>query len=243
VPSQTELLHNLGLKEEVIAITKFCVHPDSWFRTKERIGGTKTVNLAKIKSLNPDLVIANKEENVKEQIEAIQQISPVYISDVNTLEDAIEMIEDLGQLLNRDKEALLLIQTIQSEFNKLTITGQQLLKTAYIIWRDPYMLAGGDTFISHMLSYAGFINVFKHKERYPTVTIQQIAGSSCDVLMLSSEPYPFKQDHLNELKVLLPHTKIILVDGEMFSWYGSRLQLAPAYFLKLQQQLISKKLH
>jgi ABC-type Fe3+-hydroxamate transport system substrate-binding protein len=232
VPSQTELLFDLGLDEEVIGITKFCVHPEEWFRTKTRVGGTKTVEIDKIRSLQPDLIIANKEENVKEQIEGLQEIAPVWISDINNLPEALEMIKSVGELTTRNKRALELADNIKSGFQQLPTTNHQL-KTAYLIWKDPYMTVGGDTFISDMMKRCGFHNVFGDQLRYPEVALESIKASGCELLFLSSEPYPFKERHVQELKAELPDTKVMLVDGEMFSWYGSRLQHAPAYFKQL----------
>jgi ABC-type Fe3+-hydroxamate transport system substrate-binding protein len=240
VPSQTELLFDLGLGEEVIGITKFCIHPNKWFTTKTRIGGTKTVDVEKVRSLNPDLIIANKEENVKEQIEALSQFAPVYVSDINDLESAVEMIKDVGNLVGKEDESLEIINQIKTGFTQLTnkpINGltDQPIKTAYLIWKEPYMAAGGDTFINDMLERCGFDNVFKTTNRYPEVSIEQLKG--CELILLSSEPYPFKQNHIEELQQRLPSTKIWLVDGEMFSWYGSRLIKTAPYLNHLCKQI------
>ncbi len=263
VPSQTELLFDLGLNAEVIGITKFCVHPNDWFKTKTRVGGTKTINIQKVAELKPDLVIANKEENVKEQIEELQKIAPVYVSDISTLEDALQMIKDVGRLVGKDEKAKYLVSEIKAGFEELatintqystinaqtnadTLSTNQLsqpnqpnqLNTAYLIWKDPYMAAGGNTFINDMMKRCAFKNVFENVTRYPEITISQLSSpdsyrDNCQLLLLSSEPYPFKQQHIDELQQQLPTTKIVLADGEMFSWYGSRLQYAAEYFKKL----------
>ena len=236
VPSQTELLHYLGLEDVVLGITKFCIHPEKWFRQKERVGGTKNVNIEKIRQLKPDLIIANKEENIKEQIEELAGNFPLWVSDVNNLEDALVMVERIGELTAKKKEATQLSKDIQTAFNQLQ-TPDRRPRTAYLIWKDPYMTVGVDTFIHAMLQKAGFDNVFVYKKRYPVITIEEIKYAGCEVLFLSSEPYPFQQKHVDELQAFLPGTKIMLVDGELFSWYGSRLLHAPAYFNTLQQQI------
>jgi ABC-type Fe3+-hydroxamate transport system substrate-binding protein len=237
VPSQTELLFDLGLDEEVIGLTKFCVHPNEWFTTKTRVGGTKTVHIEKVKSLRPDLIIANKEENVKEQIEELKQLAPVYVTDISNLEDALPMIIDIGNLTNRLEQASALKDQIESGFNELSAFIRQQssspIKTAYLIWKDPYMAAGSGTFINDMLERCGFENVFHESGRYPEIEISELASLNCQLLLLSSEPYPFKQKHIDELQPLLPHVEIVLADGEMFSWYGSRLLYAIHYFKKL----------
>jgi ABC-type Fe3+-hydroxamate transport system substrate-binding protein len=241
VPSQTELLHYLGLENETTGITKFCIHPETWFKTKTRVGGTKTINFNTIHQLQPDLIIANKEENVKEQIEQLAQHYPVWVTDINNLRDALSMIKDIGKLTSKEKEADLLVKKINTNFDLLALkpqTTNNKLRTAYLIWRDPYMTIGGDTFISDMLLKCGFENVFAHKKRYPEITIAELPIANCQLLLLSSEPYPFKQKHIDELSAQLPGCKIILADGEMFSWYGSRLLLAPGYFKKLISSII-----
>jgi ABC-type Fe3+-hydroxamate transport system substrate-binding protein len=246
VPSQTELLYDLGLDAEVVGITKFCIHPNEWFRSKTRIGGTKNINIEKIKSLNPDLILANKEENVKEQIEALENIAPVWVTDVNNLDDALEMIEMIGTLTSKKLKAESLMQEIKLRFHQLQtcLPDRQAinyqLNTCYLIWKDPYITVGGDTFINDMLNRCGLKNIFEATNRYPETSIQKLASMNCDVVLLSSEPYPFKEKHIEEIKSQLPNTKIVLVDGEMFSWYGSRLLHAPPYFNSLMEELHKK---
>src|SRR5258705_5714181 len=232
VPSQTELLYDLGLTNEVVGITKFCVHPDEWFRSKTRVGGTKELKPDIIRQLKPDLVIANKEENVREQIEDLANDYPVWVSDVNNLGDAYAMIEQIGILTDKKKEAQEICVQIEAAFSRFLIP-DIWLPTAYLIWQNPYMTVGGDTFIHSMMDCAGFDNIFAQRNRYPEVTPDELAG--CQLLFLSSEPFPFKEKHIEELQPLLPNTKILLVDGEMFSWYGSRLLHAPEYFNQLRR--------
>lgn len=229
VPSQTELLFDLGLKDEVVGITKFCIHPKSRWKTTTKVGGTKNFHLSKIAALQPDLIIANKEENEKERISKLQQKYPVWTSDIQTLPDALAMIKSIGQLIAKEKQAKELVNTIQTNFKALKKLGKQR-KVAYLIWQNPYMSVGRDTFIHHLLTACGFVNVFADQTRYPTVTLQEIAALKADYLFLSSEPFPFKEKHLQQIQAALPTVKVHLVDGEMFSWYGSRLLKATDYF-------------
>jgi len=229
VPSQTELLHYLGLENEVIGITKFCVHPEKWFRTKTRIGGTKTVNIDLIKKLQPDLIIANKEENIKEQVEILAKDFAVWVTNVNNLEEAFNMISDGGKLTNTADKAQQLIINIKEEFSKLPIV-INFIRACYLIWQKPFMTIGNDTFIHNMMQVNGLQNIFEDKVRYPEITLEEIKNNKCKLLLLSSEPYPFKSKHILEIQPHLPGTKIILVNGEKFSWYGSRLLLAAKYF-------------
>lgn len=238
VPSQTELLYHLGLADEVVGITKFCVHPQQWHVSKPKVGGTKNIDIEKIKSLRPGLIIANKEENVKEQIEALANEFPVWVSDVHDLSTAYEMMLSVGSMAGRENEAKNLVLKIKELFDTFKPASVNYLKTAYLIWRKPYMSIGGDTFIHQMLLYNGFENVFANQNRYPEIKIAELAERQCELVLLSSEPYPFKQKHIEELKQSLPNTKIFLVNGELFSWYGSRLLEAPHYFKALRQNLL-----
>lgn len=237
VPSQTELLWYLGLEKEVIGITKFCVHPASWFKAKKRIGGTKELHINEILNLQPDLIIANKEENTKEQIKALAEKCNVWVTDVNNLQDAITMIKEIGEITGKKNASTTLANEIEQKF--LALKKDELAqpkKAAYLIWKEPYMTVGGDTFINDMMKKSGYENVFATQERYPEVTLKQIKDSGCTTLLLSSEPYPFKEKHVLALQKDLPGMKIKLVDGEMFSWYGSRLLMAPDYFKQLQKE-------
>ncbi|MCX6319520.1 MAG: helical backbone metal receptor [Bacteroidetes bacterium] len=235
VPSQTEFLYDLGLRDEVVGITKFCIHPDQWFRNKTRVGGTKQIRMETIHALQPDLILANKEENVKEQVEALQQHYPVWTSDINTPEEALDMIREVGIITGREQPALSLIREIEQAFNSLII--QERRKTCYLIWKDPYMSVGGDTFIHGMMKAAGFDNMLIDSTRYPALTLAELQLLAPECLLLSSEPFPFKEKHCTELEKVLPGTQVLLVDGEMFSWYGSRMREAPAYFQQLQTYL------
>lgn len=236
VPSQTELLFDLGLDEEVVGITKFCEHPNAWRKQKTIVGGTKKVDYNIIDQLAPDLIIANKEENTKEMIAALEAKYPVWISDVTTKIENELMIEQIGALVQRPQQALLIISKIQQAFSKLKCLSSDL-KVAYFIWKDPWMVAASNTFIQEMLLENEWSNVFEHKERYPIISIDELIEANPEVIFLSSEPYPFKDKHIEELALQLPNTKIILVDGTYFSWYGSRMQNATAYFEELHQQL------
>lgn len=231
VPSQTELLYDLGLGDRVVGITKFCIHPEEWFRSKTRVGGTKNVDIAKVMALQPDLIIGNKEENQKEDILALEKLAPVWMSDIYTIDDSLAMIKDLGAILKVEDKAEALQHTIRSEFESL----QPLKKAAsvlYLIWKDPYMAVGPNTFVHHILTHhLGFTNA-TNQERYPVLELSDFQPSP-EYIFLSSEPYPFKDKHIDELQVLYPSAKIMLVDGEYFSWYGSRLVGAPAYFTQL----------
>jgi ABC-type Fe3+-hydroxamate transport system substrate-binding protein len=235
VPSQTELLYDLGIGERVVGITKFCVHPEEWFRNKTRIGGTKTIHAERIHELQPDLIIANKEENEQSQIEALSQQYPVWVSDIQTLPDALRMIQEVGALVNESDAA----QQMACEIGDGIAAIQQAAvpkRVAYMIWYNPWMSVGHDTFISHMIHAMGWSNVLEGMSRYPEVTIAQLKELQPELILLSSEPFPFKEKNIAEIQAELPDADVQLVDGEMFSWYGSRLLKAVPYL----QQLINR---
>jgi len=237
VPSQTELLYSLGLENEVIGITKFCVHPEQWYHSKTRVGGTKNLNLSLITSLKPDLVIANKEENIKEQIAELKKICPVWVSDVNNLSDALEMITTLGNITGKQEKAAALSAAIERGFKDLRIEDKIPIPAAYLIWRKPYMAAGNDTFINNMMGYCGLENLFNSISRYPEIKLSELKKFSAPLILLSTEPYPFTVKHIEEIKEEIPDARVILADGEMFSWYGSRLVLSAAYFRKFKEKI------
>jgi len=236
VPSQTELLFDLGLGDRVVGITKFCVHPEEWFRTKPRVGGTKQVDREKIRALNPDLIIGNKEENAQMDIEALEREFPVWMSDVKSLDEALDMIAQVGRITATEDKAEVIGNGIRSAFAKLQPLNEPL-SAAYFIWQKPWMLAGEGTFIRDMLDRCGLTGITtKEAGRYPELDNAQLAALDPDVVLLSSEPFPFKEQHIPAVNMVLPETPVHLVDGEAFSWYGSRLLRSPEYF----QQLIAR---
>jgi ABC-type Fe3+-hydroxamate transport system substrate-binding protein len=236
VPSQSELLWDLGLEKELVGITKFCIHPHRMATSVTLVGGTKKLNLDKIRKLQPDIIIANKEENEQSQIEELAKEFPVWISDIHNLDESLQMIEMLGDLFNKKEKALELITNIKSTFQQLTASTTK--KVVYFIWNDPLMVAGKNTFIDDMLKRCNFENVFINKDsRYPEIFIEELQNANPELILLSSEPFPFKEKHVKEFQKHLPNTKIMIVDGELFSWYGSRLQHSANYFIELQKSL------
>lgn len=235
VPSQTELLFDLGLGDRVVGITKFCIHPDEWFRNKARVGGTKNVDIQKVIDLKPDLIIGNKEENQKENIEALFELFPVWMSDISNLNEALEMIANVGEIVNKAIDANKMVEIIKSRFSAISPLKKQL-NCAYFIWRNPFMAVGNTTFVDDMLQCVlGFKNLNHSDGRYPEVDLEELVNVDC--ILLSSEPYPFKEKHIEEIQLVHPKAKIILVDGEYFSWYGSRLINAPKYFQNLINEI------
>jgi len=242
VPSQTELILDLIGTDRLIGITKFCVHPKDKTSKISKIGGTKNPNIKQIESLKPDLIIANKEENELSDIAEISKFCPVWVSEISDFEDSMKMIAELGIIFQESDKAQQIIEQINLNRNLLQQKKIELKfdrEIIYLIWKNPWMAAGKDTFINSMLSDSGFKNSIK-KERYPQITLDEIADLNPEMILLSSEPYPFSQKHVELLKKELPNCEIILVNGEYFSWYGNRLIAAYQYFTELIQS-ISKK--
>lgn len=231
VPSQTEFLVDIGLEDRLVGITRFCIHPKGLTGRIATIGGTKRFDFDVLDSLQPDLIIGNKEENYAEGIARLEQRYPVWMSDIVTIADALAMMNELGCITDKQEQAQSITNAIQLK------PIPSVAKAAYFIWRKPYMVAANGTFINEMLGCFGVENVFNNLERYPEVTLEDLTTAKPDFIFLSSEPYAFGEKHYEEFQQVCPQAKVVLVDGEMFSWYGSRLRLANAYFTQLRQQL------
>jgi len=243
VPSQTELLCDLALENELVGITKFCVHPYHLKATKTIVGGTKKVNFDKIKALQPDFILCNKEENTYDMLPELEKIAPTYFSDVISIEDSINLIADLGNILNRSAEASILIDKINFKLNdfKNFIKDKPTRKVAYFIWANPWMVVGNETFINELLKLNKFENIYATISRYPKIEINKIKQEGDpDVIILSSEPFPFKGEHAMEIATYTNSSITIFGDGELFSWFGSRLLLSFDYFKELHKKLESR---
>ena len=240
VPSQTELLCDLGLENYLVGVTKFCVHPNHIKSKAAVVGGTKQIHIDKIKALQPDIILCNKEENTKDIVEACETICNVHISDIYNISDSLELIKQYGAIFKRKKEASLLIEKIKNELDdfEIFIQNKSTLKVVYFIWKNPWMVAANNTFINYLLKLNKFENNFLNEIRYPEIKLSKSkVNKRVEVVLLSSEPFPFNDAHAEELQDFYPDATIKLVDGEMFSWYGSRLAKAFAYFKTLRLNL------
>lgn len=233
VPSQTELLFDLGLEDQIVGVTKFCVHPDRARKTKTIIGGTKKFDLDRIVSLQPDLIIGNKEENYPEGIEFLRSRFPVWMSDIEDVEGALAMIAEVADLTGKAAEGTSLVSRIRERFQSAGKLPPR--RTLYLMWYDPWMAAASGTFIHAMMREVGLVNVLENRSRYPVLTVEDMVALQPELVLLSSEPFPFMEKHHAELRKFLPKSSIQHVDGEYFSWYGSRLLLVPDYLKELKQ--------
>lgn len=228
-PSQTELLFDLGAGDRVVGVTKFCIHPEE-ARTRPRVGGTKNVSSEKVRSLSPDLILAQKEENTKEIVEALAAEFPVYVTDVTDVASALSMIERVGLLVDLEVAAAELSRSIRKDLE--SIPSRSGGRALYLIWRGPWMAAGPETFIHSVLEACGFENAVR-TPRYPELDADAIRALAPDWVLLSSEPFPFRDTHKDELRAVVPNARIEYVDGEVFSWYGSRMTRIALYARKL----------
>lgn len=231
-PSITETLYDFGLDEQIAGRTQFCIHPANKVEQAVIVGGTKQIKAEKIEAIQPDLIIAEKEENTKEMVEALAEKYPVYVAKVENYEESLRMIRDLGEITNRTEQAGELVEKIEQRFGDLHFAHGR--KVAYVVWKDPYMVVGSNTFVDSILAKCGLENVFRNRNgRYPEVTLEDFREASPDYLLLSSEPYPYKEPHRREFAELFPGMTPLLVDGEMFIWYGARMVQAVDYLNEL----------
>ncbi|MCA1761913.1 MAG: ABC transporter substrate-binding protein [Cryomorphaceae bacterium] len=242
VPSLTELLVDLGLEEKLVGLTKFCVHPNGLRDRKTVIGGTKNVRTEEVRKLQPDFILASKEENTRRCVEELRKDIPVYVSDISNLDDLKVAVTDLGKIFQVGAAAEKRIIEIDELSNSLKAKVGKKQSCLYLIWKDPYMAAGTDTFISEMLELTGCENALKQLgeegERYPRLTVELMNKLAPDHIFLSSEPFPFKEKHAKDLSAKTA-AKLRIVDGEAFSWYGTGVLRQGEYLQAFAQDVSS----
>ncbi|WP_319549160.1 helical backbone metal receptor [Desulfogranum marinum] len=237
VPSTTEFLFDLGLGDRVVSRTRFCRYPEQKIQRLPNIGGPKSLDEEKIAWLKPDLILANEEENDQAQIEALMEKYCVYVSKIRNVEDAYNNIVKTGKITGCEAKAREMVKTIQADFAVIPKRAKKM-KALYLIWKDPYMCVSRDTFVNSMLEVCGFENCITDGDaRYPVVTAETIKGLNPELILLSSEPFPFAEKHKKEFQQIVPGAKIELVDGEMFAWYESHLLQAGGYFTALIKKI------
>lgn len=227
-PSLTELLHDLGAADEVVARTRFCVHPSPWVDGIERVGGTKNPKIDRIIALSPDLVLMNEEENRREDAETLRLAGVrVHSSLPRTIDETAQMVRDIAHAIGRDAAGARIADDILARARRVQDASrdESAVRYAYLIWREPWMTVNADTFISTLLALAGGQNVFgEMATRYPAITIEELRAASPDVVFLSSEPFPFSDVHAAELasELGIDAGRVVRCDGELLSWHGSR---------------------
>lgn len=218
VPSTTETL--LALGAPVVGVTRFCVHPSDVVKDLPKVGGTKDVDPDRVAALQPDLIIGNCEENTREIFEALDPIAPTFAAFPRTVDQAMADLLDLGTLIGRSAA------DHHAEIDAQRGRHHAPLRVAYLIWRDPWMAINDDTFIASMLREAGMHNVFaEHPDRFPMLSVDELREADPERILLSSEPFPFRARHAEELAEAtgLPRERFVAIDGEMVSWHGVRM--------------------
>ena len=227
-PSLTELVFDLGRGADLVGVTKFCVHPAQGVAAIEKVGGTKNPKVDRIVELAPDLVLLNEEENRAEDAESLREAGiRCHVSFPRTAGETAEMVRSIGAALGSADEAETIAAEIEAraERARAAARGRPPVRFACLIWRRPWMAAAGDTFLDALLGLAGGVNVFADRaDRYPEVTATELASADPDAILLTSEPFPFREEHADELAGAtgLPRERFVFVDGELLSWHGSR---------------------
>ena len=232
IPSTTELLCDLGLADRLVGVTAYCVEPREVVRSKTRVGGEKDPDLERIRSLAPDLVVANVEENVQAHVETLREWGiRVWVTYPRAVADSLRMIRELGEVTGASAPATALLHQLEPLVARAraAAAARPSVPVFYAIWRSPYMTIGADTYLSDVLATCGAANVFGDRpERYPAVTLDEVAARRPSVILLPDEPFRFRRGHLKDFD---PYTdipavrqgRLHLVDGKPFSWHGRRL--------------------
>jgi ABC-type Fe3+-hydroxamate transport system substrate-binding protein len=232
VPSLTEALFAFGLEQEIMGVTRFCVEPRRGVSGKTRVGGTKSVDIAKIKSLEPDLVVAGAEENSAADIaQLIEYGCPVFVTMVTSVQSAIDLLRQLATITGTTVAARPIIEEAKQAlaFAQAAAAGLQRVRVFCPIWRNPYMTCSRATYMADVIAVCGGRNVFdEHPERYPKVELAEIAALDPEAILLPSEPYRFTKRHKADFRALTEVTAvknghIFLIDGKMLTWYGPRI--------------------
>lgn len=223
VPSITELLFDLGLGGEVVGRTGFCVHPWEQVRRVTKVGGTKDVRMDRVRALEPTHVIVNVDENLRSDAEALREFVPhVVVTHPLGPRDNLALYRQLGAAFGCEERAEELCARFEAAYAAAASTPNPPRRVLYLIWREPWMTVGSDTYISRTLATFGWETQPDQTEpRYPEIRLEDLAGA-VDVVLLSSEPFHFKEAHVGEVREAVPGADVRLIDGEMTSWYGSR---------------------
>jgi ABC-type Fe3+-hydroxamate transport system substrate-binding protein len=240
VPSITELVCDLGLTDRLVGRTGFCSHPREVVRRIPKVGGTKDVDLEKLVALAPTHLIVNVDENRRETVAALREHVPhIIVTHPLAPEDNVALYRLLGVMFGVEAAALALAQQLESALEQARQAARQWPRerVLYLIWRNPWMTVGRDTYISRTLAAVGWDTVPEHTAtRYPEVRLDSATLHDVDIVLLSTEPYLFRERHVAELAALpaLAGRRLMLVDGEMTSWYGSRAIAGLRYLVRLR---------
>lgn len=246
-PSLTELVFDLGLGHELVGRTKFCIHPADSVDAVEKVGGTKNPKIDRIIELAPDLVLLNAEENCREDGEALETAGiTCHVSLPRTAVETAAMVRSIAEAVHAPAEGERIARDIEARHDRVVrdARGRDPIRFAYLIWREPMMTVNADTFVSALLTDAGGRNAFATRsDRYPTITADELLAAEPDVVMLSTEPFPFKPAHPDELSASsgVPRDRFQVVDGELLSWHGSRTPAGIDYAEQVIEQARARR--
>jgi ABC-type Fe3+-hydroxamate transport system substrate-binding protein len=243
VPSITELVCDLGLSGHLVGRTGFCVHPRESLRSVPKVGGTKDVDLAKVRALAPTHVLLNIDENEQPTAAALAQFVPhlIVTHPLGPL-DNLPLYRLIGGIFGREQAAEALCARFQQAHDALALAARAWprQRVLYLVWKAPWMTVARNTYISRTLALAGWDTVpARASARYPQVQLDQTLLAESQLLLLSSEPYRFRARHVVELRALpvMRGKTVALIDGEMTSWYGSRAIAAMDYLRRFREPL------
>ena len=223
VPSLTELVFWFGLGESVVGRTRFCTEPAGEVERVAIVGGTKNPRVDRITALRPDLVLANKEENRREDIEALRGAGlEVLLTDPNTVADAVTMIRELGALLGAERRAEELTADVATALAEVQ-SGRSRPRVAVAVWKEPFLALGAESYGHDLIQVSGGQIVLAGQNRYPEVSLAELAELAPDLILLPDEPYPFKERDRAAFADIAPTQ---LIDGRLVWWYGPRMPQA-----------------
>jgi ABC-type Fe3+-hydroxamate transport system substrate-binding protein len=245
VPSMTETVIDLGAADRLVGITRYCVHPAEVVARIPRVGGTKGFSFEKIASMKPDLVLANKEENRKHHVERLRKTYRVFVSHPRTVEEAVGMVRSIGALTGRSVEASEFAASCDRVLASLEPSVvEPSLRTLCMIWREPWMAAGADTYMNALLARVGFDNVFAPADgHYPKTTLAEIVERKPDVIILPDEPYAFGAENKEHMeRYVKDHggaARAVLFDGSLLTWFGTRTLKGLQAVYEAKRQLLA----
>lgn len=246
VPSLTESIVTLGGANRLVGVTEWCVRPEEVVESITKVRGTKNPDIARILELGPDLVLANREENRQRHVELLRQHVPVFLTYPRTVFDALKTIEDLGVILDAVDRSSEIVEASERLLDEIHRTADPKLNVACLIWRDPWMTVGPDTYIHDLLGHFGFVNVFRDgNSRYPETTLDEVAEREPEVVLLPTEPYEFGEADRIEVehavRQTVPGCRVVVIDGSYLTWWGTRTLPALRFLAELRGRLSGRR--
>lgn len=242
VPSLTESVIALGGADRLVGVTEWCIHPEEVVKSIPKVRGTKNPYIKKILELQPDLVLANREENRRRHVVELRRHVPVFLTYPRSVFDALKTVRDLGVILDASERAGEILEMCEFLLDGIHRTTNPYYHTACLIWRDPWMAVGPDTYVHDLLGHFGFVNVYREEDgRYPETTLEDLAERGPEIVLLPSEPYEFAEGDREQVQTVVwskvPGCRAVLVDGGYLTGWGTRTLAALRYLTELRGHL------